>query len=93
VSKTFFVKVDAWKASTRCIRGPEGIFENLVASETWNFIEFLRDTQQLSATAAQHHDSLRKGRSVGIKGQRSCSPEGGLSERSCNASSLGVGCY
>jgi hypothetical protein len=50
VSKTFFVNIDAWKASTRYIRGPDGIFESLMASETWNLFEFLRDTQQLSAT-------------------------------------------
>jgi hypothetical protein len=49
VSKTFFANVDAWKASIRYIRGPDGIFENLMASEMWNFLEFLRETEQLSA--------------------------------------------
>jgi hypothetical protein len=46
VSKTFFVKVDAWKASPWTLREVYGIFKYLEASEALRLFKFLRETQQ-----------------------------------------------
>jgi hypothetical protein len=59
VSKTFFVKIDAWKASTRYIRGPDGIFENLMASEAF-FLVSSRHAAAISHGIAGRDDKHRR---------------------------------